>query len=274
MSSPLVSIIIPTYNRLYALAELLESLRRQTYQNFEIIIINDFGQLVDNIISLYPELKITVINLLENRKHVYARNQGVLKARGEYVMLIDDDDILLPKHLEQMVGEIEGVDLVYSDVEIVNYEWENKMRVPKSRYLFAYKLDLEGMRKFSTFVPSGCLYKKEIHNQIGFFDETLMNYWDWDFFLSVSNSFKVKRVPVASVLYEFSDTGSNQSKNLSSMRKYLDKLAEKHDLGYLPTKNFFLLLEEAEVKNRQASSHVVWDGLPIHSRFIQDRGEG
>lgn len=268
MDQPIVSIIIPTYNRLFLLAELVESLNKQTFQGFEVILINDCGESVDIIKKLYPHLKITLIEMGENSSHVRARNEGVMRAKGEFIMLIDDDDFLAPTHIETMLNEIKEDDFVYSDVEIVHFQFNHHVRIPIHRSLFAYEWDLEGMRKFSTFVPSGCLYRREVHEEIGLFDPKVHNYWDWDFFLRVSDQYRVKRVPVAGVLYDFSDSNNNQSKNSAARRIYLDRLSEKHGLGYLPTKNFQQLLNEPEIKKRQAKSKIIWDGEPIISRLV------
>jgi hypothetical protein len=127
------------------------------------------------------------------------------------------------------------------------------------------------MKKFSTFVSSGCLYRRSVHDHIGAFDASLYHYWDWDFLLTVSERFRVKRLPVASALYAFSSQGDNLSGNHEDMRPYLDKLSEKHGLGYLPTKNFFLLLEEPEVASRKAESQVLWDFKPVVSRLAASR---
>jgi glycosyltransferase involved in cell wall biosynthesis len=267
MTEPLVSIVIPTYNRLLSLAELAEALSRQTFQDFEVIIVNDCGEKVDIIKELYPNLKINILEMEQNSKHVHARNKGVLHAHGEFIMLIDDDDLIVPAHIETMLAEIRDYDLVYSDVEIVNYRMENHVRVPVKRFLFAYDMDLKKMRRFSTYVSSGCLYRREIHKTLGLFDSDVYNYWDWDFFLRVSGKYRVKRVAKAGVLYDFSDSNNNQSKVPQSRRFYLDKLAEKHQLGALPTENFFTLLTQHEVMQRKAESQIVWDGKPIISKL-------
>ena len=57
------------------------------------------------------------------------------------------------------------------------------------------------------------------------------------------------------------------SGDLEDMRPYLDMLSKKHGLGWLPTKNFFLLLEEPGMKRREAASEIVWDGQGITSRL-------
>ncbi|MEA3321415.1 MAG: glycosyltransferase family 2 protein [Bacillota bacterium] len=264
---PLVSIIIPTYNRLTMLYELMEALVLQTRKDFEVIVVNDGGERVDSLKEYYPELDLTIIDSTENVKHVQARNIGVSFAKGEFIMLIDDDDLIVPTHLETMLEKIKDVDLVYSDVEIVQYVKKNGIREATGRHLFAYELDLPAMRKYSTFVPSGSLYRSYLHDRIGKFDPQMKNYWDWDFFLRVAEKFSVARLEVAGVLYDFSAENSNQSKDLTSMRFYLDRLSEKHSLGHLPTKNFWLLLEEPQVKKREAPSKIIWDGMPFISRL-------
>ncbi|MEF3302239.1 glycosyltransferase family 2 protein [Paenibacillus sp. GYB003] len=273
---PLVSVVTPTYNRLGELGELLESLSRQTYKQLEIVVVNDNGSPVAPVCELYPELDIRVVDLESNGKHVRARNRGVAESSGSYIMPCDDDDLLVPTHIETMVRELEaaGCDMAYSDAEIVDFVWEDGVRMPAKRQLFAYEHDLPAMRKFSTFVPSGSLYRRDVHDSVGPFDEDVYHYWDWDFFLRVSERHAVKRVAAAGVLYAFSQSGSggNLSGQLEDMRPYLDRLSAKHGLGDLPTKNFFLLLEEEAVKSRRAETTIVWDGRPFRSRYAPYAG--
>jgi len=89
-----VSIITPTFNRPDTLAELLEALSRQSYKDFEVIIVNDAGAPVQEVVALYPELNVTVIDLPRNSYHVVARNAALPHVRGQYVMPIDDDDLI------------------------------------------------------------------------------------------------------------------------------------------------------------------------------------
>ncbi|SCW79227.1 Glycosyltransferase, GT2 family [Paenibacillus tianmuensis] len=269
---PLISVIIPTYNRLDFLAELIESLWRQTYRHLQIIVVNDNGEPVDELKELYPELDLTVVDMESNLKHVHARNRGLELVRGDYIMLCDDDDLLLPSHVERMLREIEDSDLVYPDVEIFDYIVDNGVRRATKRFVFAYEHDFAAMRRFSTFFSSGCLYRPELHERLGPFDTEMHHYWDWDFYLRVAEQFRVKRVPAASALYAFADSGNNMSGNLEDMRPYLDKLSAKHGLGELPTKNFFLLLEEPEVKARRAETELLWNGEPIVSRRAKQAG--
>lgn len=270
MKAQSVSVVIPTYNRQPYLRELLTSLLTQTVQPDEVIIVNDAGECVDELLDEFPTLPIRIEHLPQNVLHVHARNHGVSLAVSEYIMLIDDDDWIVPTHIETMLREVQGYDLAYSDVEIVEYQLLHGSRVPVERMLFAYQYDLAEMKKFSTFVPSGCIYKKILHQQIGLFDPEVKNYWDWDFFLRVAEAGSVKRVPIAGVIYDFTPGGQNQSANLEGMRTYLDRLSFKHSLGFLPVKNFKLLLKEPDIILRQAPSQIVWNGkMPAISKVGQ-----
>jgi glycosyltransferase involved in cell wall biosynthesis len=267
--TPLISVIIPTFNRAAYVSELIESLYRQSYRHLQIIIVNDAGTPVDFLLKLYPEMDIRIVNMERNSKHVHARNRGLELVRGDYIMLCDDDDLLLPTHIERMLAEIADSDMVYSDVEIFDYVVEGQTRRAVKRFIFAYEHDVEAMRRFSTFVSSGCLYRKELHRKLGLFDVNMYHYWDWDFFLRAVQHFRVKRVPVASALYAFSEQGDNMSGRHEDMRPYLDKLSAKHNLGFLPTKNFLVLLEEPEVLARKAATELLWDGEPVISRYTK-----
>ncbi len=267
MSQPYISVIIPTYNRQLQLAECLESIYRQHDDALQIIIVNDCGESIARIGDLYPELDITIVDLQHNSKHVVARNRGLEEVQADLIMLCDDDDVLLPGHIERMRDAITDADLVYTDAEIVDYVIKDQERVPIHRRLFAYDDDVAGMRKFSTFIASGCLFRKQLLSDIGNFDIDVRNYWDWDFYLRAVKRHRVRRVPVASVLYAFSAQGGNMSSQLDQMRTYLDRLSIKHQLGELPTKNFYLLLDEPEIKQREAVSQIIWDFTSMRSRL-------
>ena len=247
---PLVSIIIPTYNRRIELAELAESLYRQTYKNLQIIVVNDAGPSVDFIQELYPELAIQIVNMPQNLKHVHARNRGLQEVKGDYIMLCDDDDLLLPMHIERMLQEIEGYDLVYPDVEIFDYVYENNARSITNRFVFAYEFDVPAMRKFSTFFSSGCIFRPELIEALGPFDTEVFHYWDWDFFLRAAEKFRVKRAPIASVLYAFAQQGtSNMSGQLTICAPFWTCCLSNTDLAICRPKTSSSCLKNRKSRN-------------------------
>src|SRR5688572_7039612 len=117
-TSPAVSVIVPAYNSSAYIAETLDSVFAQTFDSFEVIVINDGSPDTER---LERELKPYSGKLRyikqENRGAAAARNAGVRAARGELVAFLDADDTYLPNFLEKQVELLESnnADLVYSD---------------------------------------------------------------------------------------------------------------------------------------------------------------
>ncbi|WP_455720069.1 glycosyltransferase family 2 protein [Agathobacter sp.] len=107
----LVSVVIPTYGRAEMLTRALDSVKNQTYENIEIIVVNDNpentenAKVVNRIVEQYGQLKkgITLIKNITNVGGAEARNIGLRATNGEYVSFLDDDDEILPKKIEEQV---------------------------------------------------------------------------------------------------------------------------------------------------------------------------
>ena len=107
-NAPLVSVIIPTYNRRQWLGGALESVLAQTHRNFEILVVNDGGADVGPVIeTLNAAGRIRLINLPQKQGISAARNAGIRAAKGIYIAYLDDDDIFLPNHLKTLVEQLE-----------------------------------------------------------------------------------------------------------------------------------------------------------------------
>ncbi|MGL4819264.1 MAG: glycosyltransferase family 2 protein [Bacilli bacterium] len=256
-----VSVIIPTYNRRLMLMELLRTLRLQTILPYEVIIVNDAGESVDDVEASFPELNVRVLNQATNALHVVARQTGIEAATGDWIMFVDDDDLLVPEHIEHMLMNAGDASFLHCDAELFQYTWMDGVRVPTEVRLFAYETSALGMRSFSTFVPSGSLIRRSLLEVLGALDSTVKHYWDWDLYLRAMQMAMPKRIPWAGVLYAYHGNGnSNQSNNEKSMRLHLDRLIEKHGLGALPTSNFFKLLDAEDVASRYAPGLRPWNG--------------
>jgi glycosyltransferase involved in cell wall biosynthesis len=264
-----ISVLIPTFNRPSGLAEALQSLANQTLVPEEIIVINDAGVSVQNVIDAYADLPINYVENSENQGHLAIRNQAIAMATQDWVMSLDDDDYLLPTHIESVWTSRVDAAFVYTDAEIVHFRLEGEQRIPTGRRLFAYEWDPDLLRKFNTIVPSGSLYLKELHDTLGAFDSAVHNYWDWDWCLRVASTHRIVRVPQASVIYAFADAGDNQSAQLSPKRgSYFQAFCTKHNLGELPMMNFAMMLDEPLLKLYETTSTLLWDGQPLRSRLV------
>ena len=106
-----VSVIISTYNRFKYLLNTIESVKKQTYSNLEIIVVNDKSTEQDYYKYDWDTNKITIIHLEENSKQKfgygcagYVRNVGIEKSSGKYIAFCDDDDIWFPKKIELQIA--------------------------------------------------------------------------------------------------------------------------------------------------------------------------
>ena len=106
-----VSVIIPTYNRFKYLLNSINSVRKQTYTNIEIIVINDCSTQQEYYTHNFGS-DVKIIHLIKNSRFVtdfpctgYVRNKGIEISTGEYIAFLDDDDIWLPNKLEIQIKE-------------------------------------------------------------------------------------------------------------------------------------------------------------------------
>jgi glycosyltransferase involved in cell wall biosynthesis len=263
----MVSILVTTFNQSASLGELFECLLHQTFQDFEVILVNDAGESVAHVVAAYPELAVHLSERQVNGGQTACLNEALALSQGEFLMTCDHDDLLEAGHVARMVEAIEEADLVYADAEVFTYVWEDGVRVPTGRSALAHRFDAATLRQFLTFTPSGMLYRRGVHDAIGPFDSELpWCYWDWDFVLRVSALFRVRRVPVASVYYAFGD--GNGSSNHHAMRPVLERLIAKHDLGALKTTNFSLMTSDPDLDHVRAETSRVWDGSRVVSRLV------
>ena len=140
---PVVSVIVPTYNRPGYLARALASIRAQTYRDYEIVVINDCGEDVRNLCGLFGP--VVYVDHNQNMGLPTARNNGIRKAKGQLISYLDDDDLWLPMHLERLVGlrKRSKCGLVYSD----SYFWmdEHNFQILLSCEYSKEKLLLENL---------------------------------------------------------------------------------------------------------------------------------
>ncbi len=112
MKTPLISVIIPSYNRLEYMLRAIESVLNQTYKNLEIIIVND-GSTEEGYLNHKYLDKVEQINLKENQKNIHGfgpgniRNFGVEVANGKWLAFLDDDDYWLNEKIETQINKLE-----------------------------------------------------------------------------------------------------------------------------------------------------------------------
>ncbi|WP_193598471.1 glycosyltransferase family 2 protein [Microbacterium sp. YJN-G] len=197
MTSPRVSVIVRTKDRADFLTRALASITAQTLDNWEAIIINDGGDpirvaaVVSALRDSTDRARIRVIDHAESRGRWVAANAGVLAASGDYLVLHDDDDSWHPSFLSRAVEyldrnpERQGV---VSRIEIIWEQEKDGRFIEDGREEFQAQLTaplLGDALLFNRFVPIGFLYRRDLHAELGLYDERLPVVGDWDFNLKV-----------------------------------------------------------------------------------------
>lgn len=116
-----VSVIVPTYNRAYCLSRTIESVIEQTFEDWELIIVdNNSTDLTDEVLAGYTDNRIKIHKINNDGIIAKSRNKGVKEARGKYLAFLDSDDWWMPTKLEESVRVLEaGKDLVYHDLYLM-----------------------------------------------------------------------------------------------------------------------------------------------------------
>lgn len=179
-NAPKVSVIIPCYNYGQYLDEAVDSVLRQTYQDFEIIVVNDGSTdaATNQLLQAYSKPHTQVIHT-ENQGVAAARNRGVSAAKGEYILPLDADDKIHASYLEKAVEVLDQHDrvgIVYGDVEFFG-EKTGKWELPP--YRFPEVL-------ISNVIVCSGLYRKADWEKVGGYKPNMKEAWeDYDFWLSL-----------------------------------------------------------------------------------------
>ena len=188
MSKPLVSIIIPTFNRDYCLAESISSVLDQSFTHFELIVVDDGStDKTLEVIKKFPGIQ--TIHLQENRGVSFARNRGLEQAQGDWIAFLDSDDLWEKGKLEAQVQWIEShpdCQAVYTDeVWIRNGVRVNPMNKHRkySGDIFSHCLPL------CIVSPSSVLLRAQLLNALGGFDESMPVCEDYDLWLRIAKHY-------------------------------------------------------------------------------------
>jgi glycosyltransferase involved in cell wall biosynthesis len=195
---PLVSVIVPTYNRPDTLEECLESINRQTYSSLEVLVVNDGGQEVEEIISKFnKEGNIRYIRHSTNRGPAAAKNSGIRAARGKYIAYLDDDDIYYPDHVETLVEFLEKDHhlVAYTDAFRVILGMKNDgYAIEKKDVPYSFDFDRDRML-VSNYIPTLCMmHETSCLEKTGMFDEGLMAHEDWELWIRMSRVFEFRHI--------------------------------------------------------------------------------
>lgn len=189
MNFGLISILIPAYNAANLISDALESICKQTYDHWEVIVVEDGTQDdTEHIINRFQESfgnsKIRYVRHTINQGASAARNTGFEHSNGEYIALLDHDDIWKPDHLEKLLMTMDksSADLVFSPAEFFHFSTQKPMGFhgPSKKEWANFPSSLIDRN----YIPvSGILMKRKVLDVVGKFDTKIRGVEDLDYWL-------------------------------------------------------------------------------------------
>ena len=219
---PLVSVIMPVYNRAGIVADAVNSVLSQSYQNFELIVIDD-GSTDDSptAVKAIKDKRIRLIVLPENGGPSMARNAGLAAAQGEIIAYLDSDNAWDERYLAAVVGALDSLpqaDAIYSGILLYQADDSSPFAV---RYGHYHRALLENNNYIDMNIFS---HRQNLMDQLNDFDQGLKRFVDYDFILRASEAGTLYSIPMLLCKYYY-DKVDNTVTNDS---RYENQLALVH----------------------------------------------
>lgn len=258
MPSPLVSVICLCYNHSRYVQEAIESVLNQSYVNIQLIVVDDAS--TDNSVEVIKQLvgkhpAVEVLQLQNNLGNCKAFNKGLSLAKGEYLIDLAADDVLLSTRIDEGVKALQLADKVYgvhfSDAEMINETGEHihfhSARFPHERIPQGdiYK---ELINRYFICPPS-MMFTREVIQQLGGYDETL-SYEDFDFWIRSSRKFKYAYSPTVLVKKRITE---------NALAKKQFTLFSKHSRTTLKVCEKILNLNKTQEEQKALSERIFYE---------------
>ncbi len=260
-----VNVIIPTYNRSWAVKRAIDSVFAQTYPHFQLIVVDD-GSTDDTkrLLDTYDDPRMVVLTQ-PNRGVSAARNTGIRAGRGDLISLLDSDDLWLPDKLSRQVDFFEH----HPDALICQTEeiWiRNGRRVnPKKRHQKPQGMIFEPSLALCLVSPSAVMIRRKLLDEVGLFDENLPACEDYDLWLRISWKYPIYLIDAPLIIKHGGH--ADQLSRAPELDKYriaaLCKLLDAEYLNKKQTQSALKMLKEkcriyaggCLKRNRQETAH-------------------
>ncbi len=226
---PSASIVIPTFNSATYLPDAIDSVLGQSYGKCEVIVVDDGStDETAEVAALFGDAIRYVYQ--ENRGLSAARNHGLILATGEYIALLDADDLLEPDYLERMLGSFEthpDAGAIYCGFQMVDEK--NQVLFQRGRTDIVPDFFYEQLLFGNFIVAPGMLVNRTAYERAGLFDEALSACEDWDMWLRIAGRETI--FPMDASLVRYRIRGGSMSSNPQRMlANRLAVLAKQRDL--------------------------------------------
>ena len=260
----MVSVIVPTYNREKYIERAVQSILRQTYDRYEIIIVDDGS--TDNTWEIIQKLeeidrRIRYIKLEKNQGPAHARNIGLQEAKYEYIAFLDSDDEWLPNKLELQMGKMRESS---EDTALIFCRMSGIRRGGNGRYVCPdrsiEKEILEGeifsrLLRANVIGTPSVLVRKKCLEQVGGFKESLTCLEDWEWVLRIAKNWMIGFVD--EILVEVHKLPGSVSMNVAGylitrcylVSLYREEMLKDGSLGFIK-QEILALAEQRGIKEQ------------------------
>jgi glycosyltransferase involved in cell wall biosynthesis len=189
-----VSVLMPTYNGAQRIQESIQSVLNQTFQDFELVIVDDGSEdRTEEVVRSLGAPRVRYIRT-EHRGLAAALNTAQQHAGGRYLAYLDDDDVYYPEHLARLVPVLDTSDaaMVYSKSRLVYGQRDRGTFRPKldlGTYTDDY--DYDSLHHRCIISTLNVVHRRECMTPLGGFDERLPRCMDWDFWVRLSEQFPI-----------------------------------------------------------------------------------
>ncbi|MEK7118124.1 MAG: glycosyltransferase family A protein [Patescibacteria group bacterium] len=188
---PKVSVVIPTHNRPELLPRAIRSVLAQTYQDFEIIVVDDgLKERAENVVVMFNDPRIRYLKNEPSLGGGGARNRGITEARGEFVAFLDDDDEWLPEKLQIQMSVFEKApqDVGFCFSSVVNVYGDHEETTEAKEGVFDFSR--VALARFKGFLTSTLVVRKNVFDEVGGFDESLPSHQEPELIIRITRKYR------------------------------------------------------------------------------------
>jgi len=223
--SPVVTVVIPTYNHAHFLRDALNSLRAQTYTDWEAVVVNNFSE--DDtveVVNSFADSRIRLENFRNNGVIAASRNKGIALARGSYLAFLDSDDTWYPEKLARCMECFDnGIGLVCHGLHWFGDQERDVFCGPEQRATFDALLD-----QGSFIIPSATVVRKDLVESVGCFSKepAIITAEDYHLWIKLAQA-GIKMHFIKEILGQYRVHSGNQSgsvlRHLNAVLRVVDE---------------------------------------------------
>lgn len=264
ISKVMISCIIPTYKRSDSLLRAVNSILDQTYENVEVIVVDDnepndeYSLIVQQNLGFIEDERL---RYLQQEKHINgaaARNFGVNQSKGQYIAFLDDDDEWMPDKLEKQVTILSNLDMSYGAVSSLTTIYRNGEKVRTTPAYTETDLHKKVLEHSVSIFTGTVLFRKECLDETGYFNTKLERHQDLQLFTDFLAHYKMKPMNISLMKSHVDDAGNrpDTSKLVKVKKEFFEEMqddmamySKKEQKNILASHYFEIIFSALKEKN-------------------------